>query len=88
MGLLLEMSTNGCKRNLEPGNIYDGQPEQILGLTKVFSEYHLLVRWTHGKAYVPYAFMKEHFPLMVLEYIASTSQIKHVGFKQPRDQSK
>lgn len=60
-------------------DIYSGQPEQVLGLLKINEQSHVLVRWTHGDAYVPYDFLKKKFPMLLLDYFQARSEFRRKG---------
>lgn len=49
------------------------------GYRKKEEECYLLVVWSNNKqAYVPYKFVREHYPLLILHYYASHTKFRRI----------
>lgn len=64
------------KLRMTEEQILEGEPKEVLGFVRVEKEYFLLVRWTTGKVYMSYDFMREHFPIMVMDYYSKNLEFR------------
>jgi len=74
-----EQSPKWTKMSVKEEDIYKGEPQEILGFMRLEKTSYVLVKWTTGKAYVPYDEFKKHFPLMLMEYYTNNLRFKKLS---------
>lgn len=57
-------------------DILNGDPVKVEGVAKIGSEILCLFKTTTGSAYVPYDFVKKHFPDHLIDLIVNSSKFR------------